>query len=260
MTRYPLPRLVALLLTGAAGGILSGAFGIGGGIIMVPLIVHVLGYEHRRAAATSLAAIVPAAASGALAYGLAGNVSWAAGAALAAGGMAGSLAGTALLHRLSPGVARVAFVGALLAIAVVTLAGSPHRQHGLGLTLGVVAVAVAVGVGMGFASGLLGIGGGVIAVPLLILALGTSDVLAKGTSLLAIIPTALVGTLANAHRGLVRVPEGLTIGVGAAVASVPGVAIAHLMSPRVATVAFVCLLVAIVVTTLARGRLERGEA
>ncbi len=245
-------HVLSLLLIGSAGGVLSGTFGIGGGIVMMPMIGRFLGYHHRRAVATSLAAIFPASVAGAIAYGSSGNVAWVEGIVLAAGGVLGSFAGTAVLHRISPRLARGLFVVALVAIAIVTIFTHPQRGTELSLTLLTGTATLGVGVAMGFASGLLGIGGGVVAVPLMILILGASDVVAKGTSLLAIIPTALVGTVTNARKGAVKVTEGLTIGVAAFAASFPGALIAHRLSPAAATWAFVGLIALILTITLLR--------
>ena len=51
-------RILLMLLVGVIGGTFSGALGVGGGIVMVPLMLGLLGFDQRRAAATSLAAIV----------------------------------------------------------------------------------------------------------------------------------------------------------------------------------------------------------
>jgi hypothetical protein len=74
---------------------------------------------------------------------------------------------------------------------------------------------------MGVASGLFGIGGGIITVPLLISFFAVSDLVAKGTSLLVTIPTSLVGTAADRRPGLVDIRVALVVGLAAAVAAVP---------------------------------------
>ena len=61
-----------VLLTGAAAGFLAGLFGVGGGLVIVPALMAALGMDQRRAAATSLAAIVLTAAVGSVSYGLRG--------------------------------------------------------------------------------------------------------------------------------------------------------------------------------------------
>lgn len=250
MNRSRAARLAPLVLIGALGGLLSGTFGIGGGVIMVPLIARLLGFSHRRAAATSLAAVFPAAVAGTVGYAIEEHVAWIGGLLIAGGGAVGALGGTWVLRRISSRTAQLLFIIAIVGIMVATAFEVPTRDADVELTLVTGAVALAIGVLMGFASGLLGIGGGVVAVPLLILVLGASDVLAKGTSLLAIVPTSLVGTLTNARAGLVSVRQGLTIGLAAAAASYPGVELAHFISPQTAVYSYLGLLVVILVMTL----------
>jgi hypothetical protein len=103
-------RILALVFVGMLGGILSGLFGAGGGIIMVPLLTILAGMDHRRASATSLIAIVPTSIVGAITYGVAGHLDVVAGIAIAAGGIAGSLIGARLLHTLSIGWLRWLFL------------------------------------------------------------------------------------------------------------------------------------------------------
>nr|WP_255351535.1 sulfite exporter TauE/SafE family protein [Cryobacterium sp. MLB-32] len=102
---------------------------------------------------------------------------------------------------------------------------------------------IALGLIMGIASGLFGIGGGVIAVPALVAIFGISDLVAKGTSLLVLIPTGVVGTIANLRGGLVDLRAGAVVGVAAVAASIPGVALALIMTPRVSSILFAALLV-----------------
>ena len=98
---------------------------------------------------------------------------------------------------------------------------------------------------MGIASGLFGIGGGIITVPLLITFFATSDLVAKGTSLLVTIPTSIVGTRANKRAGMAHLRAGLLVGVAAAVASVPAARLAMLMSARFSGLLFAALLVSV---------------
>ena len=115
--RGPLFMLVAV---GAVAGILSGLFGVGGGILMVPAMVILLGFDQHRAQATSLAAIVPIAAVGAFVFGRADSVNLVAAVVLAAGSLIGVQAGARLMHRLS--AERLARIfGIFLVIVAVTM-------------------------------------------------------------------------------------------------------------------------------------------
>jgi uncharacterized protein len=90
-------------------------------------------------------------------------------------------------------------------------------------------LAVALGLAAGVLAGMFGVGGGILFVPTLV-ALGLSQHDATGTSLLAIIPTALVGTWRQTRYGNVRWRGALVIGVAAAVAAQGGVAVAESLS------------------------------
>jgi uncharacterized membrane protein YfcA len=67
-------KAFVLMGIGSAGGLLAGLFGVGGGIVMVPLLVIVCGFSQHRAHAMSLTGIVPIAAVGAIAFALQGQV------------------------------------------------------------------------------------------------------------------------------------------------------------------------------------------
>ena len=100
-------------------------------------------------------------------------------------------------------------------------------------------------------AGLLGIGGGALFVPALVLIVGLSQVDAEATSLLAIIPVAIVGAWRQRAYGNVRVREGLTIGAIAIPGAVAGVVILNAVPERAIELAFAVLLVW-VAWTLAR--------
>jgi len=247
------PReVLVLILIGAIGGLLSGAFGVGGGIIMVPLLTTIAKLDQRRAAATSLIAIIPAGVVGTITYGLSGHVDLVAAVLIAAGGVAGSYIGTRLLHRLSIRWLRWLFIGMLLLVTVRLFLEVPVRSGMIVLSPVSIAGLVLLGLVMGIASGLFGIGGGVIVVPILVALFGAGDLLAKGTSLLAIIPGAVTGTVRNARAGVVDVIDGAIVGLTAAAASFAGVAIATALSPRLATILFAALLLAAIVQLVVR--------
>lgn len=247
-----LRRVLALLVIGVLGGILSGLFGVGGGIIMVPLLTMFAGMDQRHASATSLIAIVPTSVVGALTYGAAGHIDLLAGVIVAAGGILGSLIGARLLRTLPLGWLRWLFIALLIVVAVRLFFEVPARGSGIEYTPLTIGGLVLLGLVMGVASGLFGIGGGVIVVPVLVALFGASDLLAKGTSLLAIIPASVTGTVANARARLVSVRDGLVVGIPAAAASFGGSALAFLLPPRVSTVLFAILILLAVAQMVVR--------
>ena len=111
------PRFVAI---GVAGGILSGLLGVGGGIVMVPLLVIWAAYAQRDAHATSLGAIIPISCASVVTYGVAGKIRVVDAAALAVGAVLGARIGASLLSRVSDRPLKLAF-GLFLAAAAVLM-------------------------------------------------------------------------------------------------------------------------------------------
>lgn len=233
-----LRRILLLLLVGAIGGVFSGAFGVGGGIVMVPLMLWLLGFDQRRAAATSLAAIVLASISGSITYFSTGHVDVVAGLIVGAGGIVGSLIGARLLRILPIVWLRWGFIALLVVIAVRMFIAVPSRGEDFAFDAGTIVALAVTGLFMGIAAGLFGVGGGVIIVPVFIALFGVSDLLAKGTSLLAMIPTSVSGSIANLRGRLLRPLDGLVIGAAAVVASFGGAMLALLMPPALSAILF----------------------
>lgn len=237
-----------LTVIGLVGGVLSGLFAIGGGILMVPLLTGWARMDQRRAAATSLVAIVPTALVSSSVYLADGQIDVVAAVFVALGAVAGAVLGSRLLHRTPAGVLRWMFIAFLLLIAARLVLAAPERGGASVSTSPLVLLGfVALGLVMGVASGLFGIGGGIIAVPLMISLFAVSDLVAKGTSLLVSVPTSVVGTVANRRAGLVDIRAGLVIGVAAAAASVPAAGLALAVPARVSGLLFAGLLVLIAV-------------
>lgn len=233
---------VVLALIGAVGGLLSGAFGVGGGIIMVPLLLAFAGMDQRRAATTSLAAIIPTAVAGGATYLVNGEIDVPVAVLVAAGGVVGSYVGATLLRRIPLGWLRWLFVALLLGVAARLLLIAPVRGAEVDVDVPVALALVGTGVVMGIASGLFGIGGGVFLVPILISVFGAGDLAAKGTSLLVVLVTSVVGTVTNVRGGMVDLRAGAVVGAAATIASFAGVALAFALPPRLSGVLFAALL------------------
>ncbi len=106
------------LLVGLAGGTLSGFFGVGGGIVLVPLLILVLRSDQHAAHATSLAAIFLIALAAFAGYLTSDAVDLEIGVALGVGGLAGAALGATLMHRLSPNAIRGVFALAMIVAGI----------------------------------------------------------------------------------------------------------------------------------------------
>jgi uncharacterized protein len=112
---------VRLVLIGLAAGFFSALFGVGGGIVVVPLLVVALGYAVRPATGTSLAAIGLIALAGTIAYGLRGEVEPGEAALVGLPAAAGALAGAVVQQRLASRTLVYAFAALLVVVAVALL-------------------------------------------------------------------------------------------------------------------------------------------
>ncbi|GAA5025761.1 sulfite exporter TauE/SafE family protein [Microbacterium fluvii] len=229
---------VACIVIGLLAGLLSGLFGVGGGTVIVPMLVMLLRFDQRLAAGTSLAAIVPTASVGVVSYAVHGSVAWIPALVLALGAVFGAQLGTWLLPRISQTALRWGFV-VFVAVTIVSLfLVVPDRGATIELTPWSIIALLVLGLFTGVLSGLLGVGGGVVVVPALMVLFGASDLVAKGTSLLMMIPTAVSGTVGNVRRRNVDLVAAVTIGIAACTTTALGAWIATLLDPVVANALF----------------------
>ncbi len=207
-----------LVLIGLGAGILAGTFGVGGGILLVPLLIPVAGFDRHRAHATSLAAILVVASSGVIAYALAGEIDFLVGVSAGVGGVVGSVVGATVMHRISARSLAVIFAVVLVVAGLRMLLGGEPAADAAEMTATVQAV-IGLGVGIisGVVAGLAGIGGGVIIVPALVLFLGLGQHVAQGTSLLAIMATAISASAINLRNKRLLPSQGVIIGAGGAI-------------------------------------------
>ena len=106
-----------LVVIGVFGGLLSGLLGVGGGIVMVPLLVFWARYGQRDAHAASLGAIIPISIAGIATYGVAGEVRYGTAIALAAGSIVGARIGAGYLARIDERLLKVVFGTFLVGVA-----------------------------------------------------------------------------------------------------------------------------------------------
>jgi len=234
----PAARIVALAAIGLGAGFLSGLFGVGGGILIVPALVLILGFPQKLATGTSMVAIAPISLVGVISYLIQGNVDWLIGGCLAVGMVAGGALGSWLLHRLHTKVITWIFIVVIVAVAIRMFFADPPRGIPDALQVWEYFVLLAFGVGAGILSGLVGVGGGVILVPSLIVFFGTGDLIAKGASLVAMLPNAVSTSVQNLRRRNADLKAGLTIGVAGAVTSVLGSLCAVWIDPRAGSILF----------------------
>ena len=245
-------KLMQTVLVGLAAGFLSGLFGVGGGILIVPALVLVLGMTQRLAHGTSLAAVLPIAISGVVGFAMEDSIDWPVAAALIIGAMAGAVIGTHALQILSPtALARVFAVVLLLSAARLVLDDSDGSGRGA-LTVLAFAGLVLIGLLSGTLAGLLGVGGGVVMVPAMILLFGVPAAIAKGTSLAVIVPTSIVATQRNLRNGNADIRSAAAVGLAGIVSAYLASKISVGLDERLSNALFAALLTFVAVRMLVR--------
>ena len=205
MTHLGVPELIAVAV-GLTGGVLSGIFGIGGGIVLVPMLGLLLGLSQRDAQGVTLAVLLlPIGLPAVLAYRKRVVIPWRLVAALIAGFVAAVGPGARLATGMDGRLLRATFSVMIVLVAVrmwrqatgraapAPPQAAPGPSAWNGLWIG------AIG---GFLAGLLGIGGGIVMIPLLVAAMRLDQREAQAVSLAVMLPpVGLPGVLAYARAG-----------------------------------------------------------
>jgi len=204
-------------LIGLISGIFGGLVGLGGGVIMIPLMTRLLGIPQAKAHGTSLAIVIFAGLSGACAYAMEGTVDLTAALILAVTASLTARAGARYCAVL-PAWKLKRYFGCVLLAAAALLVAKPHLGAMAVMSLTgwpAVAALAATGLATGFIAGLMGIGGGAFMIAGMVLFVGMNQHIAQGSSLLSMVPAAAVGSWTHWRQGNVvtRILPGLAVGV-----------------------------------------------
>lgn len=234
--------LAALAGFGLIIGVLTGMFGVGGGFMVVPMLKLLFGIDYQLAVGSSLCFTIGASASGAARHIRLRNFEPRSMTILAAASMLGAMLGGTLNEALKNHVGPESytqfmhglFVLMLVATAYVTFSGAGKAKHQrsllqmiiLGPRINLPAAKLAgvslpglviVGVFIGIMTGMMGIGGGVLYVPLLILVVGLNPHQAVGTSLGVVVFGSIAGTVKYAMMDQVSLIVAIALLIGSAV-------------------------------------------
>lgn len=203
-------------------GLSLGLMGGGGSILTVPIFVYVLGFDPKLAIAMSLPVVGATSLIGAASHWKAGNVQLRMAALFGVIAMAGAYAGARLSIFLS-GSLQLALLAIVMLIAAVSMFRSARRDsrrvgiaapEGRAIALGLL---IPVALGVGLLTGLIGIGGGFLVVPALVLLAHVSMKQAVGTSLIVIAMNSFSGSLG--YLGQVQMPWAFMFGFTAVAAA-----------------------------------------
>jgi uncharacterized membrane protein YfcA len=233
---------IALLIVGLAAGVLSGMFGIGGGVVIVPILTSFFGFTLQQAVGTSLAALLmPVGILAVVEYYRAGKLKIGVALLVAIGLTVGALFGARLALGLPTDTLQRLY--ALFLLYAAWRFAEPRRWFAewqrarRGETApraeaeaSVSApwyVLLALGLGAGVISGMFGVGGGIVIVPALVGLLKFDQKLAVGTSLGALLlPVGLGGVLEYYNAGLLEIGTALAVALGLLIGALFGARLA----------------------------------
>ncbi|MFQ3574563.1 MAG: sulfite exporter TauE/SafE family protein [Thermodesulfovibrionales bacterium] len=200
------------IIIGICAGFFGGLVGLGGGVVMIPMMVGILKLTQHQAHGTSLVALVFTGATGAITYYMHGNVDILAAILLAVTSIITVRYGAKYAHSLPEWRLKRAF-GGFLIFASAMLMLKPYIGIGIveiqGLTK--IITLLITGLFAGFVAGMMGVGGGTVMVPPMVILMGMTQHMAQGTSLMCMVAAGIVG--AHTHWNLGNVVPKILIGL-----------------------------------------------
>jgi len=237
-------RTILGFVIGALGGFFGGLVGLGGGGVMVPLMTGVARLTQHKAHGTSLLAIVFTAAAGAATYYYHGAADWIVAVLLAVTAIMTARVGALYAHSLPERKLKKAFGYFLMFISASLLVKGLLPATGQEPAFWVRAlIFLATGAATGFLSGMLGVGGGTVMIPPMVILAGMPQHLAQGTSLLAMVPVSVTGAWTHHRLGNVQPDLALGLIVGALAGGYFGGTAANLLPDIYLKVMFAAVMV-----------------
>lgn len=249
------PPLILLNVIGFVGGLISGLVGIGGAIILTPLLLYMpplfrlapIGMQT--VTGITMVQVAVAGAFAVLAHQRDGHIDGRLMKSLGAAVIVGSFVGAALSGYVSGELLQ----GVFASLALVTVILIPLRLRGREESVEVASrvpmgVAVLIGLPLGLLAGLIGAGGGFLLVPLMLYVLGVSPRTAMGTSLAIVALSSLAGMVGKTIAGHVDVLLALALVVGGVPGAQAGAAMSSRLSSRRLLLLFVLFIGAAALT------------
>jgi uncharacterized membrane protein YfcA len=224
--------VIIYFIIGSIGGLLSGILGIGGGVVFVPLLTYLTKSDFKINTGVSSLAVFFVASGSSITYVLndfsdGSNLLFEI-LIIVFGGIFGSYIGSKLTESINTALLKKLFAILLIASAyriIFSTSVSSAFQDNLVLYF-------LIGLVSGIGSGLLGIGGGIIRIPMLIFFGGFEQIIAQGISLLTTIPTALTAAATKIRKDTELLKIGLIVGVFGVLGSIVGGTLAFNVIPR----------------------------
>lgn len=251
-------RTIALLIgIGLIAGVLGGLLGIGGGAFVVPVLVFLLAFSRQKAHGVSLAVVLALSIAGVAVYSMHRCVSLLPAIEIALGSVIGAMLGVFVAQAVRSVALRrtlsisIVAVGVKMAWDGFTMAHVLHSGGGPASITGGLWV-IGAGVVAGLVSALLGVGTGIVMVPMLTVFLHFPQQEAQGVSLAAMMPIAFAGMLKHSKLGNVDFRVAEWIAFGAVIGAIAGAAVANALHPGHLKLAFGAFLVMVAALTAAK--------
>ena len=231
-------------LIGILAGIFGGLVGLGGGIVMIPLMVAFMKMGQHKGHGTSLVALVFTGISGAVTYALKGSVDFPGALFIVITAVFTASAGAKFAHSLPEWKLKRTFGGFLIVVSLLLLL-KPYLWQLCEPVSGwaKVVTLLVTGIFAGFLSGMMGVGGGVIMVPAMVILTGFSQHTAQGTALLAMIPIGAIGAFTHWKLGNVKTDLLIGLILGIVLGTYLGGTLAHILSEAILRVIFAIVLI-----------------
>lgn len=237
----------SLAVIGLIGGTMAGFLGIGGGIVIIPLLLYVAGLEVKLAMGISMIQALFATLSGLLIHRRNRTVDVRLGVILGIAGVMGALIGSFGSAYISADILLITYF-CLVGLSIFLLFVAPKNESPRDKDVSI-PQAFPLGLGVGTLAGMLGVGGGFIMTPLMISVLRIPTRTAVGTSLLMILPTTISGSFGKIATGQFNLEIALVVITGSIIGAQIGGRLNSKISPRVIRTALTILLFAILIRT-----------
>jgi len=238
--------LFSLFIIGSIGGLLSGILGIGGGVVFVPLLTYFTDQDFKVNTGISSMAVVFVATTSSITYISNGQTFSIYILYLILGGIIGGYLGSKLTFSLDTKTLQRIFAILLLIVSYRMISNSGYSSRFEENIL----LYVLIGIFSGILSGLLGIGGGIVRIPLLIFFGGLGNLAAQGFSLIATVPTALTAAYTKLKNDKEFAKRGSIVGISGIMGSVLGGNLAFSIPQEILNTSFAVFLLLVSVNML----------
>lgn len=245
--------VIIFIGTGLLAGMLGSVAGLGGGMIILPLLEIGLHYDMPTAMGTSLFAIIFTSVSSLQAHAKAKNVDWRMGIWIGISGIIGVMLGSWVFKAFLVDHVRIVvfFLGLWFWFLTFRMARQVYKARKAAKNAPAAAeeavphysrpTLIVLGLITGMLAGILGIGGGAIMTSVMVALMGISPAISVGTSFAAMLPLSLCGGIVKLIQGFVDLKAGFLLGIGTAVGAQLGVLLLRFLSPLTIKTIFVLL-------------------